>query len=68
MAILSLQSFAARNRDVTLSLEELRVALASDETDEIEDERDVRDVSEMRDSGEDVVEMELARDDLRVHR
>jgi hypothetical protein len=67
MAILSLQSFAARNRDVTLSLEELRVALASDETDEI-DERDVRDVSEMRDSGEDVVEIELARDDLRVHR
>jgi len=40
-------------------------ALASDEADEIEDERDVRDESETMDSGEDAVEIELAREGRR---
>lgn len=42
------------------------VALASDETDEMEEEREVRDVSEIIDSGEDAVEIELARDERRA--
>lgn len=47
-----------------LSLE-LRVALASDEADEIEEEREDRDTSETIESGEEAVEIELARDDRR---
>jgi hypothetical protein len=50
-------------------LEELRVALASDEADEMEEEREEReerDVSEIIDSGEDAVDTELAREDRRT--
>jgi hypothetical protein len=42
-------------------------ALASEEADEIEDERDVRDISDIIDSGEDAVEIELAREGRRVN-
>lgn len=44
----------------------LRVALARDEADETEDEREVKDKSETMDSGEDMVEMELASEDRRA--
>jgi hypothetical protein len=47
-------------------LEELRVALTSDEADEMEEEREERDVSEIIDSGEDAVDTELAREDRRT--
>lgn len=43
----------------------LRVALASDEADEIEEEREDRETSETIESGEEAVEIELARDDRR---
>lgn len=59
---LSLHSFTDRNRDGTLVFE-CRVALASEEADEMEEEREL---SETIDSGEDVVEIELASDDRRT--
>jgi hypothetical protein len=62
MLNLSFPDFVARNRDGKLNLA-LRVALASDETEEMEDEREDRDRSEIIDSGEDAVEVELASDD-----
>lgn len=48
------------------SLEELRVALASEEEEEMEEEREEREESEIIDSGEEAVETELAREDRRV--
>jgi hypothetical protein len=63
--ILSLQSFAYRQRAWTSNLDEIG-ALISDEAEEIEDERDDRDeVSEIIDSGDDIDETELANDDRR---
>lgn len=44
----------------------LRVALAKDEADETEDEREVCERSETIDSGEDMVEIELAREERRA--
>lgn len=61
---LSLHSFAYRHRACTSNL--VDGALANDEADEIEDERDVRDESEIIDSGEDAVEIELASEERRV--
>lgn len=63
---LSFTVLLARNRDEAINLL-LSVALARDETDEIEEEREERDVSETIDSGEDAVEMtEVARDERRT--
>jgi len=63
--ILSLQSFAYRQRAWTSNLDEIG-ALISDEAEEIEDERDDRDeVSETIDSGDDIDETELANEDRR---
>jgi hypothetical protein len=42
-------------------------ALTSEDAEEMEDERDERDESEIIDSGEDAVEIELARDGRRVN-
>jgi len=61
-----LHDFDARNRDGIPSLEELRVALTSDEEDEMEEEREERDESEIIDSGEEAVDTEVAREDRRV--
>jgi hypothetical protein len=44
----------------------LRVALARDEAEEIEDEREVRDVSDIIDSGDDAVDTDIARDERRT--
>jgi hypothetical protein len=44
----------------------LRVALTKDEADETEDEREVCEKSETIDSGDDMVEMELASEDRRA--
>jgi hypothetical protein len=64
--VLSLHSFAPRNRDWVPN-RGLVVALNSEEADEMEDERDDRDTSEIIDSGEEAVE-ECARDERRVGR
>lgn len=63
--ILSLHSFADRQRACTSSLAEIG-ALIKPEADEIEDEREDRDdVSETIDSGEDMEETEVANDERR---
>ena len=60
----SLHRFAYRQRAITSSLD--AGALIRPEAEEIEDERDDRDeVSEIMDSGDDIEETELARDDRR---
>jgi hypothetical protein len=61
---LSLHNFAYRHRAWTSNL--VDGALTNDEADEIEDERDVWDKSEIIDSGEDMVEIELASDERRA--
>ena len=62
---LSLHCFAYRHRACTSSLDEIGAA-AVDEADEIEEERDDRDeVSEIIDSGDDIEETELAKEDRR---
>jgi len=67
LLILSLHSFAYRQRAWTSNLDEIG-ALVNDDADEIEDERDDRDeVSETIDSGEDIEETELANDERRWH-
>lgn len=64
--ILSLQSFADRQRACTSNLDLEIGALISDEAEEIEDDLDDRDeVSEIIDSGDDIEETELANDDRR---
>ena len=40
--------------------------MTNDEADEMEDEREVRDESEIIDSGEEAVEIELASEDRRM--
>jgi hypothetical protein len=65
MLDLSFIAFINRNRDWAVN-GLLRVALARDEADETEDEREVWDKSETIDSGEDMVEMELASEDRRA--
>jgi hypothetical protein len=63
--ILSLQSFAYRQRAWTSNLDETGAPI-NDEADEIEDERDEHDVvSEIMDSGDDIEDSELANDDRR---
>lgn len=63
--ILSLHSFAYRQRAWTSNLDETG-AQVSDDAEEIEEERDDRDdVSEIIDSGEDIEETELANEDRR---
>jgi hypothetical protein len=63
--ILSLQSFAYRQRACTSNLDEIG-ALISDEAEEIEDDLDDREeLSEIMDSGEDIEDTELANDDRR---
>jgi hypothetical protein len=62
---LSFIVLTARNRDGAINLW-LRIALARDETDEIEGEREERDVSETIDSGEEAVETEVAREERRT--
>jgi len=65
--IFSLHSFAYRQRAWTSNLDEIG-ALVKDEAEEIEEERDDRDdVSEIIDSGEDIDETELAKEDRRWH-
>lgn len=61
----SLHCFAYRHRAWTSSLDEIGAPVV-DEADEIEDERDDRDeLSEIIDSGDDIDETELAKDDRR---
>jgi hypothetical protein len=63
--ILSLHSFAYRQRACTSSLDDM-CALIRPEADEIEEDRDDRDEeSETIDSGEDMDETEFANDDRR---
>ena len=64
VVILSLHSFAPRNRDIALNLQ-LRVALAKPEAEEIEEDLEDRDESETIDSGDEAVETELASEDRR---
>jgi len=64
--ILSLHSFADRQRACTSNLGLEIGALISDEAEEMEDDLDDRDeVSETIDSGEDIEETELANEDRR---
>jgi len=65
--ILSLHCFAYRQRAWTSNLDDMG-ALVSEDADEIEEERDDRDdVSEIIDSGDDIEDTELAKEDRRWH-